>query len=238
MDGGAHERTGPEHRAASSPDGGRDGGPGDDLPVPRGLVALDIVLKTILLWLVVRTAIDPSWGNLEGKAPMFRAVTYPLLAALLPVIWIVRARRGLPERPFPWLADVLVTVTCFTDFLGNRLDLYDAVTWFDDAVHFVVNAALAAAVVLLWCTPATRLRDVLARAIAVTTSVALAWEIWEYRAFIERIGERFGAHADTLGDLGLGWAGAVVGALAVVTTWRRQEQLAGLRPDEPEHRRS
>ena len=32
-------------------------------------------------------------------------------------------------------------------------------------------------------------------------------------------------------------AGAVVGALAVVTTWRRQEQLAGLRAGEPEHRR-
>lgn len=235
MSGGTHERSGPEHRATAAPTDASRGTP-EDLPVPRGLVVLDIVLKTVLLWLVVRTAIDPSWGNLEGKAPMFRAITYPMLAAVLPVVWIVRSWRGLPERPFPWLADVLVTATCFNDFLGNRLDLYDAVTWFDDAVHFVVNAALAAAVVLLWCTPATRLRDVLARAVAVTTTVSLAWEIWEYRAFIERIGERFSAHADTLGDLGLGWAGAVVGALLVVTTWRRQEQLAGLGPAQPEHR--
>ncbi|CAB4760067.1 unannotated protein [freshwater metagenome] len=235
MSGGTHERSGPEHRAPAAPTDASGGTP-EDLPVPRGLVVLDIVLKTVLLWLVVRTAIDPSWGNLEGKAPMFRAITYPMLAAVLPAIWVVRSWRGLPERPFPWLADVLVTATCFNDFLGNRLDLYDAVTWFDDAVHFLVNAALAAAVVLLWCTPATRLRDVLARAVAVTTSLALAWEIWEYRAFIDRIGERFSAHADTLGDLGLGWAGAVVGALLVVTTWRRQEQLAGLGPAEPEHR--
>jgi len=235
VSGGTHERSGPEHRAPAAPIDASGGTP-EDLPVPRGLVVLDIVLKTVLLWLVVRTAIDPSWGNLEGKAPMFRAITYPMLAAVLPVVWIVRAWRGLPERPFPWLADVLVTTTCFNDFLGNRLDLYDAVTWFDDAVHFVVNAALSAAVVLLWCTPATRLRDVLARAVAVTTTVSLAWEIWEYRAFIERIGERFSAHADTLGDLGLGWAGAVVGALLVVTTWRRQEQLAGLGPAQPEHR--
>lgn len=44
---------------------------------------------------------------------------------------------------------------------------------------------------------------------------------------------------------GPGWArerakeggrGAVVGALLVVTTWRRQEQVAGLGPAQPEHR--
>lgn len=44
-------------------------------------------------------------------------------------------------------------------------------------------------------------------------------------------------HGMTVWVRRLGWAGAVVGALAVVTTWRRQEQLAGLRPGEPEHRR-
>ena len=35
----------------------------------------------------------------------------------------------------PWLPDLLITITCFTDILGNRMDLYDTVVWFDDWMH-------------------------------------------------------------------------------------------------------
>jgi hypothetical protein len=32
--------------------------------------------------------------------------------------------------------DLLITLTCFTDIMGNRMDLYDTVVWFDDWMHF------------------------------------------------------------------------------------------------------
>ena len=50
---------------------------------------------------------------------------------------------------FPWLPDLLITITCFTDVLGNRMDLYDTVVWFDDWMHVMNTGLLAAAVVWL-----------------------------------------------------------------------------------------
>lgn len=53
------------------------------------------------------------------------------------------------SRPYPWLADLLFTLSGFTDILGNRLDLYDRVWWFDDLIHLAVTLAVTAAFVLL-----------------------------------------------------------------------------------------
>jgi hypothetical protein len=87
---------------------------------------LDVLGKVVLLAFVSLVVIDPSWGNLEGKAPLGRALTYPMLAFAIPVWWVVRR----PDGPYPWLPDLLLTYTGFSDVLGNRLDLYDRVVWF------------------------------------------------------------------------------------------------------------
>lgn len=47
--------------------------------IPAGVVALDVCAK-VLLVLAPTRAMDPAWGNLEGKSPGTRALTYPLLA--------------------------------------------------------------------------------------------------------------------------------------------------------------
>ena len=75
-----------------------------------------------------------------------RAVGYPLvvLHGALRVVDVWRERMS-----FPWLPDLLVTITCFTDILGNRMDLYDTVVWFDDWMHFMNTGLLAAAFILL-----------------------------------------------------------------------------------------
>ena len=91
-------------------------------PTPHALPALVVTGKVILLLAVVRILIDPAWCNLEGKAPTARAIMYPLLAMAVPVFWVTTRR----HCGFPWLADLLFTLTCFTDILGNRLDLYVA----------------------------------------------------------------------------------------------------------------
>lgn len=183
--------------------------PHDDPPTT--VVVLDVVAKSALLFLLALVAVDPEWGNLEGKAPVARAVTYPLLALVLPVAWLMF--RWTPR--FPWMADLLITLTCFTDVLGNRFDLYDTIEWFDDWMHFVDTGFLAAAIVLLTTTRATGIAEVLVRAVAIGITAALAWELFEYVSFVTRSDELPTAYADTLIDLMMGWLGAVTAAVIV-----------------------
>lgn len=178
---------------------------------PPWVVGLDVLAKVVLLLTVARIAIDPAWGNLEGKAPGARAISYPLLALLLPLGYAVLR----PARPYPWVADLLVTIPAFSDILGNRLDLYDRVVWFDDVIHLANTGALAAAAVLLAGVGRAPVLRRLEVAVASGMTFALAWELWEYVAFVTRSREVATAYADTVGDLALGWAGAVVAAFLV-----------------------
>lgn len=184
---------------------------------PSLVVALDVTAKVLLLAFVLLVALDPTWGNLEGKAPGTRAVAYPTFALLLPAAWLWR--RWTPR--FPWGADLLVTLTCFSDILGNRFDLYDRIQWFDDAMHYVDTGLLAAAVVLLTTTRESDLAEVLACAIAIGITAALCWELREYHAWVRASDELPTAYADTLVDLQMGWLGAVTAALAVHVVRRR-----------------
>lgn len=183
------------------------------VPAPERLpvvAVLDLAAKAVLLVLLLVIAADPAWGNLEGKAPLARALLYPLIALVVPVLHLVRGREGA----YPWLPDLLLTLPGFSDLLGNRLDLYDAVPWFDDAMHFAMTGMIAAAVVLL-VVPTGSALTLVGCAVAFGVTAALAWEGWEYLAFVTTSAEARTAYADTLGDLVLGWAGSVCGGLLV-----------------------
>jgi hypothetical protein len=180
-------------------------------PAPTWVVVADLVAKVLILLAVTRVALDPGWGNLEGKAPFARAVTYPMLALLVPLLHALRVL-GDGRRTYPWGADLLVTVPAFSDLLGNRLDLYDRVPWFDDVIHLASTAALSAGVLLLSGAAAAPLWHRLEVAVAAGLTLSLAWELWEFSAFVTRSAESSTAYADTLGDLALGWVGAVLAA--------------------------
>lgn len=186
-------------------------GRGDGLGPLVWVAALDVLAKVLLVLAVARVAVDPSWGNLEGKSPTTRAITYPMLALVVPLghLWL------RPGRRYPWVADLLVTIPAFSDILGNRLDLFDRVVWFDDLMHFVATGALSGAVVLLTGSAGLPVRRRLEIALSAGMTLALLWEVWEYLAFVTRSSEVGTAYADTVGDLTLGWAGAVVAALLV-----------------------
>lgn len=179
---------------------------------PSALRAADIGGKTGLLVLLLLAMLHPESGHMEDKAAGLRAVGYPLLSFALPVLWWTLWKERFA---FPWLADLLVTLTCFTDVLGNRIDLYDSVVWFDDWMHFMNTGLLVTAVLLLTIdSKASRLR-VLERGLAFGATAAIAWELAEYAAFISTSTEKQFAYEDTLGDLALGLLGAVVAAFAV-----------------------
>ena len=182
----------------------------------------NVLAKGALVLLLIFAVIHPDQANLRDKAAGMRAVGYPLISFTVPVLWWALWRDRIS---FPWLPDLLITITCFTDILGNRMDLYDTVVWFDDWMHFMNTGLLAAAFILLTLPREVGFGRVLERALAFGASAAIAWEVAEYFAFISRSTEREFAYADTLGDLALGTAGAVLAAVVIHRSWQRGRLL-------------
>lgn len=193
-------------------------------PTPSVAHTVNVVAKAALVGLLVLAMLYPDSGNMRDKAAGLRAVGYPLMSFTVPFLWWIWWR---DRMSYPWLADVLVTMTCFTDVLGNRLDLYDSVVWFDDWMHFMNTGLLAAAVLLLTLPRSAGLGRLVERALAFGATAAIAWELAEYFAFISGSVERRFAYTDTLGDLGLGTVGAVLAAVVVHRAWRRSGDVVG-----------
>lgn len=186
----------------------------------------NVLAKGALVLLLVFAVIYPDQAHMRDKAAGMRAIGYPLVSFTVPVLWWTLWRDRIS---FPWLPDLLITITCFTDILGNRMDLYDTVVWFDDWMHFMNTGLLAAAFILLTLPRDVGFGRVLERSLAFGATAAIAWEVAEFFAFISRSTEREFAYADTLGDLTLGTAGAVVAAVLIHRSWRRG-QLREPRP--------
>lgn len=186
---------------------------------------LDITAKCVLVIMLGLALVSPDMGHMEDKASGLRAVTYPMLAFALPIAWCLFRRDRVP---FPWVADLMVTATLFTDILGNRLNLFDTVDWFDDWVHVLNPGLLAAAVIMLTVPRTSTLAATLERALAFGMTAAVAWEVAEYAAFISKSTEKQSAYSDTLGDLTLGAVGAALAAL-VIHTFRAGRRVSATR---------
>ncbi len=143
-----------------------------------------------------------------GKAFGWRLVGYSIAALLVPAIWVVRGRR----LPYPFAVDILLVLPFLIDTIGNALNLYDTIDWWDDANHFVNWALLSGAV-------AVALRRTHVNGLASFSLVvgfggvtAILWELGEYFAFIRNSPELATAYTDTLGDLALGLSGSTLAA--------------------------
>ena len=191
-------------------------------PTPPWLAGLNVTAKAGLVLLLVMSQLFPDLGNVEDKAAGLRAAAYPMLAFVVPAVWWLFWRE---RASFPWLADLMVTSTCFTDTLGNRLDLYDSVVWFDDVMHLMNTGLLTAAVILLTMRHSSTLGAVIERSLAFGVTAAVGWEIAEYFAFIANSSEKRHAYTDTLGDLALGSAGAVLAGIVVHWLWQRGQLM-------------
>jgi hypothetical protein len=198
-------------------------------PEARLVAPLTVAAKVALVLLVWRVVLDPSWANLDGKAPVARVFMYPAWAFVVPAWWFL-ARR---TTAFPWLADLLVTLTCLTDLVGNRLDLYDSVVWFDDWMHVLNSALVSSAFVLLAVPRNATLATITTTAVSFGLTASLAWELFEYVTFLTRSTEWTSAYSDTIGDLSLGWVGSVAAALLIAAAWRHTAiagRGSGVRP--------
>lgn len=191
----------------------------------RVILTADVVVKLATTALLVFAALHPEWPQFEGKAMAARAVAYPSGLLVLPVAWWFFRRRA--GRPYPALADLLVSIPFLVDTAGNALDLYDAVIWFDDACHLVNWALLMGGLAVSLprrLHPWTRL----GLTVGLGSTTALLWEVGEYFAFLRNSPELTTAYTDTLGDMVLGTTGSLVAGLLVV--WLRPSHAPARTP--------
>jgi hypothetical protein len=188
----------------------------------RTLVGLDLLAKLALVVLLLVALAYPDLSNLKAKGAGARLVVYPLGALAVPIWWWARGRRR-QQRAFPWAADLLVTLPWLSDLLGNRLNFFDTVTWWDDVSHFAHWLLLTVGVLLAWH-PGRRIGGgvVVMVALGFGATAAVLWELGEYAAFLRTLPTYAYVYPDTLGDLTLGTSGSLLAGLLVALGRRRR----------------
>jgi hypothetical protein len=178
---------------------------------------LDLLIKLALVLLLAFGAFS-GLERFAGKAFGWRLGGYSIAALLVPAIWAVRGRR----LPYPYLADILFVLPFLIDTVGNALDLYDTIDWWDDANHFVNWALVTGAIASALSRTQVNRAELFAIVVGFGGVTAILWEIGEYFAFIRNSSELATAYTDTLGDLALGLSGSTLtGAIAVIAASRR-----------------
>jgi hypothetical protein len=188
----------------------------------RRALTVDVAVKVATVALLLFALARPDLPQFAGKAFQGRAIAYPVALLVLPIGW--RLARHRRDRAYPVAADILIGLPFLIDVVGNALDLYDSIDWWDDANHLVNWFLHTAAVGLLLrrgsLGPWTRV----ALAIGWAATTAILWELAEYVLFIRQSQELTTAYPDTIGDLTLGLLGGTIAAILLGLgpgTWRR-----------------
>ena len=156
-------------------------------------------------------AFVPNLEQFEGQGFGARLVAYPVMMLALPVGYWAWSRRQRAEHPTPWDAYALIWLPFLIDVTGNTLNLYDSITWWDDANHLVNWFLLSAGIGLIVSrTTVTQPWALLWLTAGFGALLAIVWEVGEYFAFIRFGSELDGAYEDTLGDEVLGTVGALL----------------------------
>ena len=190
----------------------------------RAPLASDLAIKIATVGLLAWAVANPDLPQFRDKAFTGRAIAYPIALLIVPVGWWLFGRGRIP---FPIAADILFGLPLLIDVVGNALNLYDTIDWWDDANHLVNWALHTSAVGLLlrygnW-TPATRA----ALAFGYAATSAVLWEFAEFVTFVPNSPEAATAYVDTLFDLANGMVGGLIGAIAT----SRLPGAATLRPE-------
>ena len=176
-------------------------------------LSVDLALKAVLVGLLIFAVARQDLPQFHGKSMTGRAIGYPLAALVVPVGWWLLSRRRTVR--FPVGVDMLVVAPFVIDMAGNAANLYDTVTWWDDANHLVNWAMLVAGFGVLLLSTTLGRWPIFGLAVGFGATTAILWELLEYVTFIRHSPELKTAYRDTLGDLALGLAGSAVAAAAV-----------------------
>jgi hypothetical protein len=183
----------------------------------RSAFWLNLIVKASLVLLLAFGAFS-GLERFSGKAFGWRLVGYSIAALIVPAIWAARGRRS----SYPFASDILFVLPFLIDTIGNALDLYDTIDWWDDANHFVNWALLSGALAAALARTHIRGTELFGLVVGFGGVTAILWEIGEYFAFIRHSSELATAYTDTLGDLTLGLSGSTLTAAISVVALRRR----------------
>jgi hypothetical protein len=183
----------------------------------RSAFWLNIAVKAALILLLAFGAYS-GLERFAGKAFGWRLIGYSVAALIVPAIWAARGRRS----PYPYASDILFVLPFLIDTVGNALDLYDTIDWWDDANHFVNWVLLSGALAAALTRTHIRGAELFGLVVGFGGVTAILWEIGEYFAFIRNSSELSSAYTDTLGDMSLGLSGSALTATVAVVVLRRQ----------------
>ena len=181
----------------------------------RSAFWLNIAVKAALILLLAFGAFS-GLERFAGKAFGWRLIGYSIAALIVPAIWAARGRRSA----YPYASDVLFVLPFLIDTIGNALDLYDTIDWWDDANHFVNWALLSGALAAALARTHIRGAELFGLVVGFGGVTAILWEIGEYFAFIRNSSELATAYTDTLGDMALGLSGSTLTATIAVVVLR------------------
>jgi hypothetical protein len=184
-------------------------------------------LGVLLVYLVVRQAVDPGFTHYWGYQVVQIAVTIALLFALEVAF---AAQGGLA-----WYAHLLVTADTWADTLGTAGHLYDRYAVYDKVTHFCGGVALTAVAASILSALSKRgvihwsLATRLAMAVAATIVLNIGWEAYEYLGDVVLGTGRHQGELDTTYDFVSDITGALV---VVVSLWRLEATSPVARPTE------
>ena len=156
-----------------------------------------------------------------------RALTYPIAILIVPVVWWLLQRSGR-HSPYPHLVDLLVALPFLIDTIGNALNLYDTIDWWDDFNHFLNWVLLTSALGALLIRTDLNRWAIAGLIIGFGSVTGVLWELAEYFTFVRDSPELATAYTDTLGDLALDLMGSIVAAaIALLILRHRSTAEAG-----------
>jgi len=181
---------------------------------------LVVVLKATT---IVLTAVGAFGGleRFEEKGFGWRLLWYPIAVLALPVVWRLAAQ----ARPYPYAADALLTAPFLIDVLGNVVDFYDKIGWWDDVNHFAnwLFLSLGAGALLL----RTSVGPLIAAGLVIAfgSTLVILWELGEYLTFLRGNEEELPTvYRDTVGDMTFGLLGSLIAAGATWYAVHRQRR--------------
>jgi len=194
--------------------------------------AAALAVKAALLALLLYAVVRPELPQFAGKAMGTRLLTLGVVVVVVPLLWRLWPGGRRSGRPYPWAADLCFVAPFLMDTAANAVDLYDGVSWFDDAMHLAtwVPWVVAFGLLLHYAPPVPRWAH-FGLVLGFGAATHIVWELGEYVTFIRDSPELATAYTDTLGDLGMSLSGSLLGALLAVTAlWGAGRDAARLTP--------
>jgi hypothetical protein len=189
-------------------------------------LAIDLALRAaIVYWLVEAWVMQDDPRFAHKAIPLRNTIIVGSLSLLVPAIWLIRRRRW---SRYPAWRDSLYLSIYALDMGGNSFDLYNSYAHFDLIPHFHGTAAASLLVAMVWAAPLVRARtpggwwwavQTTLVAAGIATMVHVALEMQEYYTDVLAGTINVRGASDTVGDLSVGLAGAILYPL-LWSAWR------------------